>query len=92
MGQFLRFALLIILVFIGFGTGICGLWAVVGSVIDLSSSRPDQYATVFAVVGVIFVAIAVACFFGVRALARGLRAHAAPAAPPPPPPGTPPVA
>ena len=92
MGQFLRFALLIILVFIGFGTGICGLWAVVGSVIDLSSSRPDQFAGAFAVVGLICIVVAVACFFGVRALARSLRTHGAatPSVPPPPPPAAPP--
>ena len=90
MGQFLRFSLLIILVFIGFGTGICGLWAVVGSVIDMSSSRPDQYAGVFALLGALCILIAVGCFFAVRALARSLRAHTTPV--PPPPPGPPPAA
>ena len=92
MGQFLRFALLIILVFIGFGTGICGAWAVVGSVIDLSSSRPDQFAGAIAVVGLVCILIAIGCFFGVRALARSLRAHTAPMPPPPPPPAAPPAA
>ena len=92
MGQFLRFALLIILVFIGFGTGICGLWALVGGAIDLSSSRPDQYSGVFVVAGLIFVVIAVGCFFGVRALARGLRAQATPAGTPPASPPSPPPA
>jgi hypothetical protein len=91
MGQFLRFALLIILVFIGFGTGICGLFAIGSMAIDTMqrSSGMDQYAPLIFGLGAVCIAIAVGCFFGVRALARSLRT---PAEPPPPPPGAPPAA
>jgi hypothetical protein len=94
MGQFLRFALLIILVFIGFGTGICGLFAIGSMAIDTMqrSSGMDQYAPLIFGLGAVCIAIAVGCFFGVRALARGLRSHATPAVPPPSPPGAPPAA
>jgi len=96
MGQFLRFALLIILVFIGFGTGICGLFAIGSMAVDTMSrsSGMDQYAPLIFALGAVCIAVAVGCFFAVRALARGLRAHAAsPAAvPPPPPPAVPPAA
>jgi hypothetical protein len=96
MGQFLRFALLIILVFIGFGTGICGLFALGGTLFEAlsSSGRTDQYAGLIVGVGVICVVVAVGCFFGVRALARSLRAHSTSAPPPapPPPPAAPPPA
>ena len=97
MGQFLRFALLIILVFIGFGTGICGLFAI-GSIVADTMSRSsgmDQFAPLIIGLGVVCIVVAVGCFFGVRALARGLRTHATPAAsvpPPPPPPAAPPPA
>jgi hypothetical protein len=99
MGQFLRFALLIILVLVGFGTGICGLFAVGATVVDTMSrsSGTDQFAGLIVALGLACIAVAVGCFFAVRALARGLRAHATPApgapspapaplsAPPPPP-------
>ena len=89
MGQFLRFALLIILVFIGFGTGICGLFAIGSMAIDTMSrsSGMDQYAPLIFGLGAVCIVVAVACFFGVRALARGLRTHTTtpPPSPPPPP-------
>ena len=94
MGQFLRFALLIILVFIGFGTGICGLFAVGSMAIDTlqRSSGMDPYAPLIFGLGALCIVIAAGCFFGVRALARNLRAHTAPVPPvPPPPPGPPPA-
>jgi len=93
MGQFLRFALLIILVFIGFGTGVCGLFAIGSMAVDTMSrsSGMDQYAPLIFGLGAICIGVAVACFFGVRALARGLRTHSsAPAVPPAPPPAAPP--
>lgn len=94
MGQFLRFAVLIILALIGFGTGICGLWAVGAVLVETMSrsSGSDQFAGVIVVIGLICIAVAVGCFFAVRALARGLRTHATPPSPPapPPPPAAPP--
>jgi amino acid transporter len=70
MGQFLRFALLIILVFIGFGTGVCGLFAIGSMAVDTMSrsSGMDQYAPLIFGLGAICIAVAVGCFFGVRAL------------------------
>jgi len=93
MGQFLRFALLIILVFIGFGTGVCGLFAIGSMTVDTMSrsSGMDQYAPLIFGLGAVCIAVAVGCFFGVRALARGLRAHSsASTVPPAPPPAAPP--
>ena len=107
MGQFLRFALLIILVFIGFGTGVCGLFAIGSMAVDTMSrsSGMDQYAPLIFGLGAVCIAVAVGCFFGVRALARSLRTHggavtpasgpppsAQPPAPPPAPPAAPPPA
>jgi|SRR6185369_11156849 hypothetical protein len=101
MGQFLRFALLIILVFIGFGTGVCGLFAVGSVAVDTMSrsSGMDQYGPLILGLGVVCVAVAVGCFFGVRALARSLRTHggavtpaSGPPAQPPAPPPAPPAA
>ena len=91
MGQFLRFALLIILALIGFGTGICGLFAVGATVVDTMSrsSGSDQFAGLILVLGGACILVAVGCFFGVRALARG-GSPLVPAASPPPPPPTPP--
>lgn len=96
--QFLRFATLIILVALGFGTGICGLFAIGGMAIDTMqrSSGMDPWAPAAFVIGGVCILVAIACFFGVRALARSLRTHATPAiappAVPPAPPGPPPAA
>jgi hypothetical protein len=75
MGQFLRFAALILLVLIGFGSGICGLFGLAMTVPDMFGPRPVPAGDV----GLVLVAsaigglIAVGCFFGARALARSLR-------------------
>lgn len=92
MGQFLRFASLIILVLIGFGTGICGLFAIGATLFDTlsHSGGTDQYAGLAITIGVVCIAVAVGCFFAVRALARSLRAHTTPGEPPPPPAAPPP--
>ena len=61
MGQFLRFALLIILALIGFGTGICGLFAVGATVVDTMSrsSGSDQFAGLILVLGGACILVAV---------------------------------
>ena len=91
MGQFLRFAVLIILAMVGFGTGICGAWGLIVLVTDAQTQQ--SFAGVVAVIATICIVVAIGCFFGVRALARSIREHssAQPGVPPPgPPPTTPP--
>jgi hypothetical protein len=78
MGQFLRFAALILLVLIGFGSGICGLFGLAMTVPDLFGPRPVTASDVGLVLVLSAVGglIAVGCFFGARALARNLRRSA----------------
>jgi hypothetical protein len=75
MGQFLRFAALILLVLIGFGSGICGLFGLAMTVPDMFGPRPVSASDVGLVLVLSAVGglIAVGCFFGARALARSLR-------------------
>jgi hypothetical protein len=78
MGQFLRFAALILLVLIGFGSGICGLFGLAMTVPDMFGPRPVSASHVGLVLVLCAVGglIAVGCFFGARALARSLRRSA----------------
>lgn len=78
MGQFLRFAALILLVLIGFGSGICGLFGLAMTVPDMFGPRPVSASDVGLVLVLSAVGglIAVGCFFGARALARSLRGSA----------------
>ena len=78
MGQFLRFAALILLVLVGFGSGICGLFGLAMTVPDMFGPRPASASDVGLVLTLSAVGglIAVGCFFGVRALARSLRRSA----------------
>ena len=78
MGQVLRFAALILLVLIGFGSGICGLFGLAMTVPDLFGPRPVSASDVGLVLVLSAVGglIAVGCFFGARALARSLRRSA----------------
>ena len=75
MGQFLRFAALILLVLIGFGSGICGLFGLAMTGPDMFGPRPVSAGDVGLVLVLSAVGglIAVGCFFGARALARSLR-------------------
>lgn len=83
MGRFLRFAALILLVLIGFGSGICGLFGLAMTVPDMFGPRPVGASDVGLVLVLSAVGglIAVGCFFGARALARGLRRAAQPKPP-----------
>lgn len=78
MGQFLRFAALILLVLIGFGSGICGLFGLAMTVPDMLGPRPVTASDVGLVLVLSAVGglVAVGCFFGARALARSLRRSA----------------
>jgi len=78
MGQFLRFAAMILLVLIGFGSGICGLFGLAMTVPDMFGPRPVTASDVGLVLVLSAVGglIAVGCFFGARALARSLRRSA----------------
>jgi phosphotransferase system glucose/maltose/N-acetylglucosamine-specific IIC component len=78
MAQFLRFVLLLFLALVGFGTGICGTLGVVMLAIE-PQSRHD-YGGVIVFIAAIMLAIAVACFFGVRFLIRRMNRHAVAAA------------
>ena len=75
MGQFLRFALLIVLVFVGFGSGICGAYGFV----VLAFDHPTNMGGVIVAAALLSFLVAVGCFFAVRALARGLRRDPMPA-------------
>ena len=97
MAQFLRFAALIILALIGFGSGICGLFGLGASAIDAMKGHGgggggENFTGVVVMFSVVGVVVAIGCFFAVRALARSLRAHTTPieAAPPAAPPSFPP--
>ena len=74
MGQFLRFAAIIVLVLIGFGSGICGLFGLAMTVPEVFGPRHGGsdvgLVLVLSAVGGL---IAAGCFFGVRTLARSLR-------------------
>jgi hypothetical protein len=95
MGQFLRFAALIILALVGFGSGICGLFGLAASALDATRSGGgggENFTGVVVLFSVVGVVVAIGCFFAVRALARSLRANTTPIAPVPPaaPPSAPP--
>jgi hypothetical protein len=88
MGQFLRFAALIILALIGFGSGICGLFGLGASAIDGMRGHGgggggENFTGVVIVFSVVGLVVAIGCFFAVRALARSLRANTTPPTAPP---------
>lgn len=95
MGNFLRFAALILLVLIGFGGGICGVFGLGAVAVEqLSGERLTgamDFTGVALVLSLIGLVIAALCIWGIRVLARGLRRSAQPEAasvptrqPPPP--------
>lgn len=86
MGQFLRFATLIILALTGFGSGVCGLLGVAYSLFDGGGSGGESFTLLVLAISAFGLLVAIGCFFAVRALARSLRAHTTPSAPPAPPP------
>jgi len=95
MGNFLRFAALILLLLIGFGSGICGLFglgAVAVEQINGRSSSTMDLSGAMLVLSTIGVIVAALCIWGIRVLARGLKraaqgdAASASAPPPQPPP------
>lgn len=86
MGQFLRFAAIIVLLFVGFGSGLCGVLGFGYSAVQAVQGRwkTDDFVGVAIGLACVGVVIAVACFFAIRALMRRIRAHGArPATPPP---------
>jgi len=100
VGNFLRFAALILLVLIGFGGGICGVFGLGAVAVEQLTGQRSTGAMDFTGVALalscIGIVIAALCIWGIRVLARGLKrsalAQAASAAtpqppqPPPPPP------
>lgn len=96
MGNFLRFAALILLVLIGFGGGICGVFGLGAVAVEqLSGERLTgamDFTGVALVLSLIGLVIAALCIWGIRVLARGLRrsaqAEAASVPTPQPPPPT----
>jgi len=71
MGQFLRVAALLLLIGIGFGSGICGLLGLGVTFADIFGSGPhDSDRGLILGLSLLCVAVAVACFFGIRAVAR----------------------
>jgi len=74
MGQFLRIAALVLLILIGFGTGICGLLGLGAVFADLFGALPSASDRGLILgLSALFIAITVGCFFGIRALARRMR-------------------
>ena len=97
MGNFLRFTALILLVLIGFGSGICGLFGLGAVAVDSMSGHrggPEDFTSVAVVLSLIGLVVAALCVWGVRALSRSLarKSQAAAAVPPTPPPSPPPSA
>ena len=96
MGNFLRFAALIVLVLIGFGGGICGVFGLGAVAVEqLSGERLTgamDFTGMALVLSLIGLVIAALCIWGIRVLARGLRrsaqAEAASVPTPQPPPPT----
>lgn len=74
MGQFLRIAALVLLVLVGFGTGICGLFGLGATFAELFGALPSASDRALILgLSVLCIAVAVGCFFGIRALARRMR-------------------
>jgi len=73
MRKFFRVAAIILLILIGFGTGICGLFGVGVTLFDGSGWQHSDRGLV-AVLSAVFLSIAAGCFFAVRGLIRRLRA------------------
>jgi len=98
MGNFLRFAALILLLLIGFGSGICGLFGLGAVAVDQitgHSGSTMDFSGVALVLSIIGVIVAALCIWGIRVLARALKRTAqaeAASAPTPPPPSQPPAA
>ena len=89
MDQFLRFALLIILLVVGFGTGICGVLGLGYSANEAFGTRgsADNFTGLVVAFSLVGAAIALGCWFGIRALMRRIREHAAARDGQAPPPG-----
>lgn len=71
---FLRFMGIVLLVLIGFGSGICGL---IGLAVTLDVAgegwRHADKVSIF-LLSILFILVTVGCIFGIRALARRMRA------------------
>jgi hypothetical protein len=76
MGNFLRFAALILLLLIGFGSGICGLFGLGAVAVDQISGHSGStmdFSGVALVLSIIGLIVAALCIWGIRVLARGLK-------------------
>jgi hypothetical protein len=80
MRQFLRFIAIVLLLFLGFGTGICGLIGI-GSVLGSSNG----FNGIVIALGLLGLTVSAACIWGIRALARRMHAPPAKSAEPPSP-------
>lgn len=67
---FLRFAGIILLVAIGFGTGICGLFGMAMTVVG----EAHDFTVPALIISTLCILVSVGCFFGIRALIRRSRA------------------
>ena len=67
--SFLRFAGIVLLVVIGFGTGICGLFGLAMTI----AGGADQFTVPAITLSIIAILVSVGCFFGIRALIRRWR-------------------
>jgi uncharacterized membrane protein len=74
MSQFLRFAAIVLLVLIGFGTGICGLFGLVVTLDMAGESWRHADRVMILILSAVSILVTVGCFFGIRALARRMRA------------------
>ena len=73
MGQFLRFTAIVLLVLLGFGTGICGLFGLGLTVFEVSGWQHSDKGLIL-VISAVCLMVATGCFFAIRALVRKVQA------------------
>jgi hypothetical protein len=75
---FLRFVGIVLLVIIGFGSGICGLFGFAVTLDVAGEGWQHADRVMIFILSVVCILVAVGCVFGVRALSRRLRAARGP--------------
>ena len=73
MRQFFRIAAIVLLVLIGFGTGICGLFGLGVTLFEVSGWQHADKVLII-VISTVSLLVATGAFFAVRALVRRVRA------------------
>ena len=71
---FLRYVGIVLLVLIGFGSGICGLFGLAVTLDVAGEGWQHADRPMIFILSVLCILVAVGCVFGIRALSRRLRA------------------